>query len=78
MGEKIARYYVADKNPDGGFFPGVPLRDLTEDEYDALPDWVQRSVDAHDMYRKTPVRDDKPAANNEDKPTTTTEKDGGN
>lgn len=53
MGEKIVRFYDASKNPDGGFFPGVPLRDLTEDEYEGQPDWLKRSIDAHDMYRKT-------------------------
>lgn len=53
MAEKIARYYVAENNPDGGHFPGVGLRDLTEEEWDALPEGVQKSVDASDMYRKT-------------------------
>ena len=33
----IARYYDAEKNPDGGSLPGVPLRDLSEDEFAALP-----------------------------------------
>lgn len=75
MGEKIARHYVADKNPEGAFFPGVPLRDLTEDEFDALPEWLQRSVDAHDMYRKTAPPSAEKAGG--DKPTTTTDKDGG-
>lgn len=60
MGEKIVRFYDETKNPDRGFFPGVPLRDLTEDEYEAQPDWLKRSIDAHDMYRKTPLKADKP------------------
>ena len=49
----IARYYDAEKNPDGGSLPGVPLRDLSEDEFAALPAWVQESVDASPLYRKT-------------------------
>jgi hypothetical protein len=51
--EKTARYYEAGKNPEGGMLPGVPLRDLTESEFAALPDWLQRSVDASPFYRKT-------------------------
>ena len=51
----IARYYDATKNPDGAFFPGVPLRDLTEDEWDALSKRMQESVDACPFYRKTPL-----------------------
>ena len=50
---KIARYYVASENEMGGSFPGVPLRDLSQAEYDALPEWIQRSIDASSMYRKT-------------------------
>lgn len=53
----IVRYYDASKNPGTpdapAMFPGVPLRDLTEEDYDALPEWLQRSVDASPMYRKT-------------------------
>lgn len=52
MAEKIARYYVAENNPDGGHFPGVGLRDLTEEEWAALPERVQKSVDASKMYHK--------------------------
>lgn len=49
----IARHYIAEKNPDGGHIPGAPLRDITQEEFDALPEWLQRSVDASPMYRKT-------------------------
>lgn len=52
----IARYYDEAKNPEGGSLPGVPLRDLTEDEYAAFPDWLQASIDALDCYRKTKPR----------------------
>ncbi len=50
---KIARYYDEKANPEGAALPGVPLRDLTTEEFDALPEWLQRSVDAQPMYRKT-------------------------
>lgn len=53
MNEKIARFYVAEKNPDGASLPGVPLDDLTDELYDALPEWLQRSVDACAFYTKS-------------------------
>lgn len=49
----IARYYVEEKNLDGGYIPSVPLRDLTQDEYNTLPEWLQASVDAAPFYRKS-------------------------
>jgi hypothetical protein len=51
----IVRFYDASKNPSGAFFPGVPLRDLTADEWAALTDRMQQSIDAAPFYRKTPV-----------------------
>lgn len=51
-----ARYYRPDKNAEGASFPGVPLRDLEEEEFEALPAWVKASVDASDLYQKTPMR----------------------
>lgn len=53
MSESIARYYDESKNPDRAFFPGVPLRDLTEADWDALPQRLRESVDASPFYRKT-------------------------
>jgi hypothetical protein len=49
----IARYYDESKNKEGAFFPGVPLRDLTEDEYAALTPRMRDSIDASSFYRKT-------------------------
>lgn len=51
--ESIARHYDESKNPDGASLPGVPLRDLTAAEFDALPAWLKESVDALPYYRKT-------------------------
>jgi len=56
-----ARYYDAEKNSDGGMFPGVPLRDLEDDEFNAYPEWLKASIDQSPIYRKTPVRHEKPA-----------------
>lgn len=50
-----AYYYDESKNPDGEIFPGVPLADLDDETFDSLPAWLQASVDASPMYRKTPV-----------------------
>jgi hypothetical protein len=49
----IARYYDRDANPDGRVFHGVPLADLTQPTWDSLPKWLQESVDASGMYRKS-------------------------
>jgi hypothetical protein len=50
----IARYYDLSKSEDGRrFISGVPARDITVEEWDALPPHLQRSVDASDIYRKT-------------------------
>lgn len=50
---KIARYYDASKNPDQAALGGVPLDDLTVDQYEALAPHQQASVDALPFYRKT-------------------------
>ena len=52
----IVRFYDASKNEDGAFFPGVPLADIGDATWEALPQWLQDSVDASLFYRKTPAR----------------------
>jgi len=64
---KIARYYVESANPDGASLPGVPLGDITQEQFDALPVWLQLSIDASPFFRKTPAREPS-------KPTTKAEK----
>lgn len=41
----IARYYNEEKNTDNRFFSGVPLRDLTQEEWDELAEWQKNSID---------------------------------
>jgi hypothetical protein len=53
--EKIVRYYRHDRNAEGRFFPGVPLRDLTQADLDALPEHVRASVEASDLYVTRPA-----------------------
>lgn len=65
-----ARYYSEAANPDGAFFEGVPTRDLTQEEYDALSEQTQKNIDAHPMYRKSKPADkkaEKPAEKPADK-----------
>jgi hypothetical protein len=49
----VARYYDKEKNAEGASLAGVPLRDLTEEDFEALPAHLQRSVDALPFYRRT-------------------------
>jgi len=56
MDEPIGRYYDESKNPESGLLPGVPLRDISQAEFDSYPAWLQASIDAHPMYRKTPLK----------------------
>lgn len=47
----MIRYrYLSEYNPQGAAFPGVPLRDLTQAEYDVLPRWIQASVGAAPFF----------------------------
>lgn len=49
------RYYNPDKNPDETYFPGIPLRDLEHEDWEALNEKQQAAVDASPFYRKTPL-----------------------
>lgn len=49
----VARYYRPDKNVEQAEFPGVPLRDIEQDEWNVIPAWLQASIDASDIYQKT-------------------------
>jgi hypothetical protein len=54
----ITRYYDESKNPEGAALPGVPLRDLEDEEFASYPAWLQDSIDAWAAYRKTKPRAD--------------------
>lgn len=47
----IAVVYVAANNPDGLYFDGVPLRDLTQIEFDALPEHYRRGILESPFYK---------------------------
>lgn len=53
--EKVARYYRHDRNVEGRYFPGVPLRDLTQAELDALPEHLRAAVEASELYVTRPA-----------------------
>lgn len=46
----IAYHYDASLNPNGGFFPGVPRGSITQEQFDRLPAYLQRSIAASSMY----------------------------
>jgi len=48
-------YYNPAKNPDGAWIGGVPLRDLSGEEWDALPAAQRRDALHHGWWRLTPV-----------------------
>ena len=52
-----ARYFDA-AHDDGGSFPGVPKADIDEETFKSYPEWLQASIDAHPMYRKTKPKSD--------------------
>ena len=66
----IARYYDRDANPDGRVFHGVPLADIAQSHWDTLPSWLQASVDASGLYRKTPPGKGKADSKADPKPAT--------
>ncbi len=49
----VSRYYDESKNPELAVFPGVPLTDLDDEQFDSYPAWLQASIDASAFYRKT-------------------------
>jgi hypothetical protein len=57
----IARYYNAAANTEGRYFPGVPQGDIDEARWAAFPQWLQDTIDASPMYRKTKPDAGKPA-----------------
>jgi hypothetical protein len=47
-------YYDESKDPDGAqHIYGVPKADMTDEQFEALPKWLQAQVDASPRYRKT-------------------------
>lgn len=49
------RFFRPDLQSERGtFFPGVPMRDLSEEEFDGLPEWLRNSVDTDPTYQKSP------------------------
>lgn len=63
----IARYFDESKVEPGMSVP-VPLRDLTDEEFDALPKHLQASVDAWPFFRKTNPTPERRAMPRRDKP----------
>lgn len=64
----IARYYDAEKNPEGASIDGAPLADISEEQFAEFPAWLQASVDAAPFYRKTKPRAEKAEAESKTDP----------
>ena len=47
----IAAVYQPENNPEGLWFEGVPLRDLTTEEWNALRENLQRALIESGWYR---------------------------
>ena len=59
------KFYYNEAKSKGGaqVIYGVPARDLTEAEFDALPRWLQAQVEDSPLYRKTNPNPEPKAAN---------------
>lgn len=59
--------YDEKKNPEGAHLPGVPLADISNEEYLAMPDWLRESLKSAPFYsyaqsgRKPAAAEEKPA-----------------
>ncbi len=50
-------YYVPPENPAAGtHFVGIPMRDLSDEDYDALTEAQKADVDASELYQATKPR----------------------
>jgi len=58
MSNEIIFKYLPGKNPKNQMLTGVPLDDISQAQFDAMPRWVQRSVAGCEFYRSV---DAKPA-----------------
>lgn len=58
MSNEIIFKYLPNKNLKGRALTGVPLSDLTQAQFDAMPRWIQKSVSGCEFYQAV---DAKPA-----------------
>ena len=59
MSNEIIFKYLPNKNPKGRALTGVPLSDISQTQFDAMPRWIQRSVSGCEFYQN--VSAEKPA-----------------
>ena len=55
---EVAYYYLPAENPEGAFFPGVPLADLTPEMVEQYPKWIVKSIKASPMYKAANASDE--------------------
>lgn len=56
----VVYFYHPQENPTNAFYPGIPLADLTQAQYDVLPQWAQAAVTGNDMYQAYPPEQEEP------------------
>ena len=55
---EVAYYYLPANNPEGAFYPGVPLADLTPEMVEQYPKWIVKSIKASPMYKAANASDE--------------------
>lgn len=50
----VAYYYNSETNPAGASYPGVPLSNVLQGQFDTYPKWLQNSIKHSAMYSKEP------------------------
>jgi len=53
MAKDVAMYYYAHKNEGQAAVAGVPLRDLTQEEWDSLPEHARNTAEKSGLFYKT-------------------------
>lgn len=64
------RYLNVEATQGGSqYIAGVPLTDLSDEQYESLPEWQQKQVDNSGLYRKSapPSTEKKAATTDKDK-----------
>jgi hypothetical protein len=50
--DEVVYRYLPERNPAGGYLPGVPLRDLTRADVEAVPGWLRPSIEAQPYFER--------------------------
>lgn len=59
---KFAYYYDKSRNKQDAFYPGIPLRSLSQEDFDTLSPEQQRSVELSSWWRTREPEPEAPEA----------------